>query len=114
MTGYRSNTMTTRLCAGLLGLALAASLPQSSSAATFRGASCPSADVDARVTRVARPIRPTIAVAQNATGTTIVEVKLSASGSVAAVHVVETSGNKWLDREALDAARQSTYAPALR
>jgi len=65
------------------------------------------------VTRVAHPVRPTIAIAQGATGTTIVEVKLSASGSVAAARVVETSGNKWLDPEALDAARSSTFAPAI-
>jgi len=36
-----------------------------------------------------------------------------ASGRVTTARVVETSGNKWLDREALDAARGSTFAPAL-
>jgi protein TonB len=105
--------MFNRFALGFLGLALAATTLQPASAAASRATACASADVDARLARPANPVRPTLAVAQGATGTALVEIKLSPSGTVLAARVAKSTGNAALDRAALEAARQSTFAPAI-
>lgn len=51
--------------------------------------------------------------ADNAEGTTLVLVELSRAGDVLAVSVFRSSGSRVLDRAALNAAKQSTYAPKM-
>jgi TonB family protein len=103
--------MSNRFALGFLGLALATALQPASAAS--RPAACSATDSPAQLMRAINPVRPSIAIAQNATGKAIVEVKLSTSGSVVATRIVESTGNKWLDREALDTARRSTFVPAV-
>jgi TonB family protein len=60
-----------------------------------------------------RPIkRAPLAIADNATGTALVEVDVDPSGVVVTVRLVRSSGDASVDQAALDAARNSTFAPA--
>lgn len=45
--------------------------------------------------------------------TVIVRITLSASASVLAADVLQSSGNSSIDRAALSAARQSSYSPKI-
>jgi TonB family protein len=52
---------------------------------------------------------PAIAAGQNVTGITSVRIDLDASGRLTRSSVLESSGNRWIDRAALRAARLSRY-----
>lgn len=73
------------------------------------GASVTCAAVPAAITDAQPADLPTIAAEQNVTGITSVRVALDASGRLTSTSVLESSGNRWLDRAALQAARSSTY-----
>lgn len=56
--------------------------------------------------------RATLAVDDNATGTARVDVEVSPAGLVMSVRLEQSSGDATVDQAALDAARNSTFAPA--
>ena len=107
----------TTTIAAVLSLALSAA----ASAATIRlaplsprtaGASigtCADPFAAAAVTAAAHADLPAIAAGQNVTGTTAVRIVLDAAGRLAEESVLASSGNRWIDRAALGAARQSSY-----
>ncbi|GAC1420297.1 MAG: hypothetical protein NVSMB5_12670 [Candidatus Velthaea sp.] len=57
---------------------------------------------------------PEIARNMGATGTTYVKVDLAANGGVVNTSIFQTSGNAFLDRAALVAARRSSFRPEIR
>lgn len=76
---------------------LAAGLP----VAETHGASCAAPFGPARVARTVVPQAPPIADLLHLTGTTLVRVVLSATGSVEGTSVAHSSGSPMLDRAAL-------------
>jgi protein TonB len=74
---------------------------------------CAKPHVDATTTNPVAPETPETAREQGATGTAQVRVSLSATGSVLSTTVYKSSGSPLLDQAALQAARQSSYAPEI-
>ena len=74
---------------------------------------CHSRDIDAAISEPNLPVLPTIAAEQGATGTTLVKIRIGATGSLLSSTVFATSGNPHIDRAALVAARASRYTPAV-
>lgn len=105
--------------AGVLTLALSAA----AGAATIRLAplagdtisatlnACSSA---ASVAVAAPAVLPTIAAGQGITGVAAVRVTLDRRGALTGASVLASSGNPWLDRAALSAARLSRFSPEVR
>ena len=62
----------------------------------------------------AAPELPVIAAAQNVTGIAAVRVALDARGRLVGESILNSSGNRWLDRAALRTARLSRYAAETR
>jgi periplasmic protein TonB len=79
--------------------------------AVTHGASCTAPDQPAKIVRSVTPEMPTIAKAANLTGTTVVRVDLSSTGSVTATSVARSSGSVTLDRAALNVAKAQAYSP---
>jgi TonB family protein len=80
-------------------------------AATF--STCRSRDIDAAISQPYLPVLPAIAAEQGATGTTLVKIRIAATGSLLSSTVFATSGNPHIDRAALEAARASRYTAAV-
>jgi TonB family protein len=80
--------------------------------ATVRACAIPSAP--AAVTVPAFADVPEIAAGQHATGITGVRIVLDEIGRLKEQSVLVSSGNRWLDRAALTAARQSRYRAEVR
>src|SRR5438270_553927 len=74
--------------------------------------SCATPNIDARVDSVFFEM-PAIAEAQGATGTAGVAIQLSATGSLVAESVLQSTGNPNLDRAALLSARMSRFTPEI-
>ena len=72
--------------------------------------SCAKPNSDARVDSAFFEM-PAIAEAQGATGTAGVAIQLSATGSLVAEYVLQSTGNPNLDRAALLSARMSHFTP---
>jgi len=77
----------------------------------IRGAVCAVAYTDASIAKAAPPELPQIAKEQGVSGSAVLEIRLSPSGTLAARKIAISSGNAWLDREALASAAQSKYVP---
>jgi len=77
----------------------------------IRGAVCAVPYSDASIAKPAPPELPQIAKEQGASGSAVVEIRLAPSGTLVARKVAVSSGNAWLDREALASAAQSKYVP---
>lgn len=71
----------------------------------------PTVVVDARFADRVAPVYPSIAREQGVQGTAIVLATVGPTGKVEAVSIDQSTGNKWLDSAALDAARQSRFLP---
>lgn len=72
---------------------------------------CANPHVDATVTHAVEPEFPELARQQGAIGVTQVQVTLTETGAVSDAKVYKSSGNASLDRSAIAAAKESTYAP---
>jgi TonB family protein len=70
--------------------------------------------VPASVSDAAPAELPTIAAEQNITGTTSVRIDIDAAGRLTGTSVLASSGNRWIDKAALRAARQSRYTAEVR
>jgi TonB family protein len=98
----------------LLAASPAPGTPESSPAAPSAGATrCPVPDAPAAVIRAARPDLAPLGGERHVTGAVRVLVSLDAQGQVTDTRI-ERSGSQILNRAALDAAKRSTYQPALR
>ncbi len=75
---------------------------------------CTAPDVPAKTIAPVAPEIPQLASEEGLTGTTEVEVHLSASGAVLDASVYRSSGSMLLDRAAIGAARASSYSPEQR
>lgn len=85
--------------------------PASSSAPVATG--CATPDAPAAVIRAARPDLAPLGGERHVTGVVRVLVSLDAQGRVTDTRI-ERSSSQLLNRAALDAAKKSTYQPALR
>lgn len=72
---------------------------------------CSDPDAAARALSAVAPDTPQDAVAQGATGTAQIRVDLNSLGEVVGVSVYGSTGSMLLDDAALEAARESRYAP---
>ena len=70
-------------------------------------------DVPVPLSRPA-PRYPREALSRNIGGTVRVRAMVAADGSVERMEVAESSGNRYLDRAAMDAVRRWTFKPAVR
>jgi protein TonB len=75
-------------------------------------AACMLADVDARIVHAQSADYPELAQKEGITGTAFVKVDLMPTGTIADVSIAQSSGNPLLDGAALDAVRESRFAPA--
>lgn len=75
---------------------------------------CANPNVDAVATDKVTPEMPEIARQMGATGTAQVKVSLDESGKVTAIAIYKSTNNRALDSAALDAAKQSKYAPEVK
>jgi TonB family protein len=114
--------MNTVRIAGIAG-ALTIALSAAAGAATIRlapltgdtvSATLTGCSAAASVAAAAPAILPTIAASQNITGVTAVRVALDRRGTLTGASVLASSGNPWLDRAALSAARLSRFTPEMR
>jgi TonB family protein len=117
-SALQENIVTTPLRIASIAGTLALALSTAAGAATIRLVPVSAPSVGASVTCAAAPASitdaqpadvPTIAAEQNVTGITSVRIALDASGRLTATSVLESSGNRWLDLAALQAARSSSY-----
>jgi TonB family protein len=118
--------MNTPLRTASIAAALSLALSAAASAATIRlvplsppvlGASittCAAPFRAAAVTAVAPAVLPAIAAGQNVTGVAEIRIVLDPGGRLTDQSVLASSGNRWLDRAALTAARQSEYRAEVR
>ena len=72
---------------------------------------CAAPFIEAAPTRLAPPVLPSIAREQRASGAAVIEIRLSPSGAVVGRTVATSSGNRWLDRAALESADGSRFSP---
>ena len=75
---------------------------------------CAVSDRDAAVLHPAPVDMPPIALLQGAEGTARVRVDLTAAGTVENTAIAASSGNRWLDAEAIRVAHASTFLPEIR
>ena len=110
--------MTTSLRIASIAGTLALALSATAGAATLRlvplgpqsvGASVNCAATPASITHAEPADLPAIAAEQHVTGITSVRIALDASGRLTQTSVLESSGNRWIDRAALRTARFSRY-----
>lgn len=71
-------------------------------------------DREPKLVRRIEPIYPDISRQQGAVGETIVDVELNANGVPEHLLIFQSAGNAALDRAAISAAQQSTYAFAFK
>jgi TonB family protein len=93
------------------GLTLAHRNAPAQNLAIGGGAVCRVPYSDAAIANAAQPELPRIAKEQGIAGTAVIEIRLSPSGKLVAGTIANSSGNPWLDREALASAAQSKYVP---
>ena len=74
---------------------------------------CAQPHVDATTTNPVTPDTPEMAKQQGATGTVQVKVSLDPAGHVVGASVYKSSGSALLDQAAVQAAKQSSYAPEI-
>lgn len=78
------------------------------------GPACSDPNVEAKTLVTISPDAPSSAYGSNSDVTAMIKVDLDASGRVMGVSVYRSTGALELDQAALQAARQSTYAPEMR
>jgi TonB family protein len=118
--------MNTPLRTASIAAAMSLALSTAAGAATIRLVPLSPLAVGASVAPCAVPFRsaavteaapadvPAIAAGQNVTGIAEVRIVLDPGGRLTEQAVLASSGNRWLDRAALTAARQSNYRAEVR
>jgi TonB family protein len=76
--------------------------------------SCAASDRPAAITEVATPVLPAIAEGQHVTGITTLRIRLDAAGRLTREEVLNSSGNRWINRAARESARLSSYGAEVR
>jgi TonB family protein len=90
---------------------VAALFSTTGSIAQAHPASCAADRQPASIVQASTPDYPVIAQAAGLTGTSVIRIDLSETGSVVSAFVAHSSGSVVLDRAALRTARSMTYAP---
>ena len=91
------------------GLTLAHPSARAKNLAIGSGAVCLAPYTDAAIANAAQPELPRIAKEQGISGAVVLEIRLAPSGKLVAAKIANSSGNPWLDREALGSAAESKY-----
>jgi TonB family protein len=98
---------------GTLAATLASTSPTLSAPATTSLSTCRTQVAPAAIS-VAVPVDyPDIAAEQNRSGTAVIQVDLADTGALRDATIFESSGNQFLDRAAMLAARQQSYSPQI-
>ena len=102
-----------------LGVAVTSLHPASATTMTLIGAdavgvsSHQDCETSASIAQAYLPELPAIAAGQAVSGKTMLHIRLDPSGALVGNAVSESSGNPWIDNEALLAARLSRFSPAV-
>jgi periplasmic protein TonB len=96
------------------GAATVRLVPLSPATAGASITTCAVPSAPAAVTSAMPAELPDIAAGQNAGGVTEIRIAIDADGRLTDQSVLASSGNRWLDRAALRAARQSRYRAEVR
>jgi protein TonB len=114
----RNGFLTLAPLAAALIAAFAAPLPSAAApestanTTTNKGATCRIGRTDAAPAFLVQPDTPPAAVAEGAsTGTVVVRVDLSDQGKLEKSSILATSGDFFLDREALSTVREMAFTP---
>jgi protein TonB len=83
-------------------------------APTAPGPACSDPNVEAKTLSAVSPDRTAGGFAADTNAIAMIKVDLDAEGRVTSVSVYASTGSMELDRAAMDAARESTYAPEMR
>lgn len=78
------------------------------------GPACSAPNVEAKTITAISPDRTASEFDAGTNATAMIKVDLDATGSVIGVSIYASTGSMELDRAAMDAARESTYAPEMR
>ncbi len=78
------------------------------------GPACSEPNIEAKTIAAVSPDQSASGFAAGNSATAMIKVDLDATGRVTGVSVYASTGSLELDRAAMDAARQSTYAPEMR
>lgn len=106
-----------RLSAGVAGAVTLAGLlitPVHAASSVAVTAGCSVRARDAALSDQMSVTLPTIAQEENVQGITTLRVDLSAAGKLVSENILESSGNKAIDDEALRSARLSSFTPEIR
>jgi TonB family protein len=98
---------------GTLAATLASSAPTLSAQTSTSLSTCRTQAAPAAISVPVPADYPRIAAEQNRSGTAVIQVDLAGAGAIRNAMIFESSGNQFLDRAALLAARQQTYSPQI-
>jgi TonB family protein len=98
---------------GTLAATLASSAPTMAVQTSTLHTACGTQAAPAAISVTVPADYPRIAAEQNRSGTAVIQVDLAGTGAIRNAMIFESSGNQFLDRAALLAARQQTYSPQI-
>jgi TonB family protein len=98
---------------GTLAATLASTAPTVAAPASTSLSTCRTQAASAAISVPVPADYPLIAAEQNSSGTAVIMVRLASTGAIRNAMIFESSGNQFLDRAALLAARQQTYSPQI-
>jgi TonB family protein len=98
---------------GTLAATLASTAPTVAAPASTSLSVCGTQTAPAAISVPVPADYPRIAAEQNSSGTAVIMVRLAGTGAIRNAMIFESSGNQFLDRAALLAARQQTYSPQI-
>ena len=98
---------------GTLAVTLASTAPTLAAPASTSLSTCKTQAAPAAISVPVPVDYPDIAAEQNRTGTAVIQVDLADTGALRDATIFESSGNQFLDRAGILAARQQTYSPRI-
>jgi TonB family protein len=98
---------------GSLAATLASTAPTLAVQAHTSHSACSTQAAPAAISAQVPADYPRIAAEQNVSGTALIRVDLARTGVLRDTTIAKSSGNEFLDRAALLAARQQTYSPQI-
>jgi TonB family protein len=98
---------------GTLAVTLASTAPTLAAPSSTSLSTCKTQAAPAAISIPVPVDYPDIAAEQNRSGTAVIQVNLADTGALREATLFESSGNQFLDRAAMLAARQQTYSPQI-
>jgi TonB family protein len=98
---------------GTLAVTLASTAPTLAAGPSTSLSTCKTQAAPAAISVPVPVDYPDIAAEQNRSGTAVIQVDLADTGAIRVATIFESSGNQFLDRAAILAARQQTYSPQI-